>query len=84
MAAALLLYAVASYVIYHFVGNVRAFYYIPCLIPFAVVQIPRWHDTDRSAWYAIWGLVPGFNLLIALVLGFIPGTNGTNRYGVPR
>lgn len=56
---------------------------IALLIPFAAIQVPRWHDTDRSAWYALWALLPGLgmNLYIAIPLGLIPGTKGQNQYG---
>jgi uncharacterized membrane protein YhaH (DUF805 family) len=79
--AALLFFAAASYLITSVFGTLRTHTYIVFLVPFSVVQIPRWHDTDRSAWYALWGLVPGFNLLIAIILGLIPGTKGTNQFG---
>jgi uncharacterized membrane protein YhaH (DUF805 family) len=79
--AALLFLAAASYLIATIFGTLRTYSYVVFLVPFSVVQIPRWHDTDRSAWYSLWGLVPGFNLLIAIILGLVPGTKGTNRFG---
>jgi uncharacterized membrane protein YhaH (DUF805 family) len=81
IAIALLFFAAASYLITSIFGTLHGYMYIIWLVPFSIVQIPRWHDTDRSAWYALWGLAPGFNILIAIILGLIPGTKGANRYG---
>jgi uncharacterized membrane protein YhaH (DUF805 family) len=54
---------------------------VTLLIPFAIIQVPRWHDMGRSAWNALWGLVPGIGILIAIPLGLIRGTRGPNQYG---
>lgn len=46
------------------------------------VQIKRWHDLDKSGWWAMLSLVPIIGWIWILVeCGFFEGTPGTNRYG---
>ena len=46
------------------------------------VTIKRLHDIDKSGWYVLLGLIPLLGQLALLILaGFVPGTQGTNRYG---
>lgn len=49
--------------------------------PTAVIYIKRWHDIGRSGWLALLNFVPIVGLILWIVLGFIPGTPGTNKYG---
>lgn len=50
--------------------------------PNLAVQAKRWHDTDRSAWWILIGLVPLIGGLWALIVtGFFSGTKGDNRFG---
>jgi uncharacterized membrane protein YhaH (DUF805 family) len=50
--------------------------------PSLAVQAKRWHDTDRSAWWILIGLIPIIGGLWALVVtGFFGGTPGDNRFG---
>jgi uncharacterized membrane protein YhaH (DUF805 family) len=41
----------------------------------------RWHDFNRSSLFNILLAVPVLGLLCQIVLGALPGTQGTNRYG---
>jgi uncharacterized membrane protein YhaH (DUF805 family) len=46
------------------------------------VQIKRWHDRDKSAWWALLNLVPVIGTLWILIeCGFLRGTDGRNRFG---
>lgn len=46
------------------------------------VQVKRWHDRNKSGWWVLVNLVPVIGTLWALVeCGFLPGTNGSNRFG---
>lgn len=48
------------------------------------VQIKRWHDRNKSAWWALLNLVPVIGTIWVLIeCGFLPGTAGPNRYGPP-
>ena len=60
---------------------------------FWLVQIPlfwiglaimakRWHDQDKSGWFSLLLLIPLLGVLIVIImLGFIGGTPGPNRFG---
>lgn len=46
------------------------------------INIKRWHDHDKSAWFVLIHFIPVVGSLIAFfVLGFLRGTNGSNRFG---
>ena len=52
--------------------------------PSIALSVKRWHDLDRTGWWALINLVPQWGWLIALVAnGFPKGTPGVNRYGPP-
>jgi uncharacterized membrane protein YhaH (DUF805 family) len=65
--------------------RVVAFALFPVWVVVALAtQTKRWHDREKSGWWVFITLVPLFGLLWALIeLGFLPGTDGTNRYGAP-
>lgn len=47
-----------------------------------LLSIKRFHDMNRSGWFAILMLIPILNLAVGLFwLGFVMGTEGENRYG---
>ena len=54
-----------------------------CLLVWTIlaVQAKRWHDLGYSGWTVLIQLIPVIGFLIALVIGFIRGTSGPNRYG---
>jgi uncharacterized membrane protein YhaH (DUF805 family) len=41
----------------------------------------RLHDTDKSGWLLLLGLIPFIGWIIVLVLLVLPGTPGQNRFG---
>jgi uncharacterized membrane protein YhaH (DUF805 family) len=46
------------------------------------VQVRRWHDRDKSAWWLLINLIPLIGGLWALIEnGLLAGTEGANRYG---
>lgn len=55
-------------------------YSLAVLLPSIAVAVRRLHDTDRSGWWVLIGLVPlvGLVLIIFLVM---KGTDGDNRFG---
>ena len=54
----------------------------PALVNFAVLA-KRWHDRNKSAWWAFIHLVPVIGVLWTFVeLGFFKGTLGKNRFGL--
>ena len=56
-------------------------YSVIALIPGIAVTIRRLHDTDRSGWNILWGLVPLIGGFILLYFYVTEGTQGPNRYG---
>jgi uncharacterized membrane protein YhaH (DUF805 family) len=50
-------------------------------VPNLAVIVRRLHDTDRSGWNILWGLIPGIGALILLYFYVTEGTRGPNRYG---
>ena len=50
---------------------------LPCL----AVTIRRLHDTDRSAWWLLIGLIPMVGGLVLLFFYIQAGTEGKNQFG---
>ena len=44
------------------------------------VGTKRLHDVGRSTWWVVLCFIPLVGLIPLLVLGFLPGTNGPNKY----
>lgn len=62
------------------VGVMSGIYYLAVLIPGLAVSVRRLHDTDRSGWMMLIGLIP----CVGLVLLFFmvqDGTRGRNKFG---
>jgi uncharacterized membrane protein YhaH (DUF805 family) len=56
--------------------------FIPLFWISLAIYAKRFHDQDRSAWFILLGLIPFVGGLILLImLGFLAGTPGTNRFG---
>jgi uncharacterized membrane protein YhaH (DUF805 family) len=51
------------------------------LVPSLAVGFRRLHDTDRSAWWLLIGLIPLIGGVALLVFYCLPGTPGPNRFG---
>jgi uncharacterized membrane protein YhaH (DUF805 family) len=51
------------------------------LIPGLSAGFRRLHDTNRSAWWMLIGLIPILGGLVLLVFYCLPGTPGPNRFG---
>lgn len=50
------------------------------ILPALAVTARRLHDTDRSGWWILVGIVP-FGGLVILIMCVLPGTSGPNRFG---
>ncbi len=57
-------------------------YGLAMIVPSIAVAIRRLHDTDKSGWLLLLGLVPLLGFIILLVFYIQEGTNGPNQYGV--
>jgi uncharacterized membrane protein YhaH (DUF805 family) len=51
------------------------------IVPGLAVTIRRLHDTDRSGWNILWGLVPLIGAFMLLYFYIGDGTPGPNRFG---
>jgi len=51
------------------------------IIPGLAVTIRRLHDTDRSGWNILLGLIPLVGAIVLLVFYVTEGTRGPNRFG---
>jgi uncharacterized membrane protein YhaH (DUF805 family) len=56
-------------------------YGLATLIPGLAVTIRRLHDTDRSGWNILWGLLPLVGGFILLYFYVSDGDHGSNRFG---
>jgi uncharacterized membrane protein YhaH (DUF805 family) len=54
---------------------------IGLLVPMIAVQVRRLHDTDRTGWWVLIGLVPLIGTIVLLVFYLQRGTDGDNRFG---
>lgn len=75
---------VLLYIILAAVGASRAIadlYQLAVLLPSIGVQIRRLHDTDRSGWWILFGLIPIIGWIVMIIWLASRGTPGPNRYG---
>ncbi len=56
-------------------------YSLAVFVPGLAVSVRRLHDTGRSGWYLLIGLIPVIGSLIVLVLMLLDSQPGANAYG---
>ncbi len=52
------------------------------ILPVLAVSVRRLHDTDRSGWWVLLGLVPVVGFIVLIIWYCTKGTAGDNRFGV--
>jgi len=62
-------------------GIVMAVFALAMLIPSIAAGIRRLHDTDRSGWWLLIGLIPLVGAIVLIVFFVTQGTQGPNKYG---
>lgn len=62
-------------------GILAGLWNLAVLLPYLGVTARRLHDTGKSAWLILLGLIPFIGALIVLLLCIPEGTNGDNQYG---
>jgi uncharacterized membrane protein YhaH (DUF805 family) len=62
-------------------GVLGAVYSLGILIPSITVGVRRLHDTDRSGWWMLIGLIPLIGGIVLLIFFCLRGTEGSNRFG---
>ena len=56
-------------------------YSLAVLIPSIAVSVRRLHDTDRSGWWLLIGLVPLIGAIVLLVFMVLDSKPDENQYG---
>ena len=62
-------------------GAVSVLYSLAVFIPTLAVSVRRLHDTERSGWWLLIGLIPVIGVLVLLVFMILEGHSGDNDYG---
>ena len=80
------LFNVIIYVVLGIIGALIKFPFLPLiylvavLIPSLAVTVRRLHDTDRTGWWILLGIVP-FGGIVIFIFTVMGSTPGDNRYG---
>lgn len=56
-------------------------YGLATFIPSLAVMVRRFHDQDKSGWFALLAFIPYVGGIIVLVFMCLEGTKGPNRFG---
>ena len=51
------------------------------LVPSLAVAMRRLHDTNRTGWWLLIGLIPFLGALVLIIFYLLDGTPGPNKYG---
>lgn len=51
------------------------------LLPNLAVSVRRLHDTDRSGWWLLLGLIPVIGTIVLLIFYVQPGNDDSNQFG---
>jgi len=62
-------------------GVIMSVFAVAMLVPSIAAGIRRLHDTDRSGWWLLIGLVPLIGAIVLIVFFVTQGTQGPNKYG---
>ena len=62
-------------------GVLSGLYALAVLIPSIAVGVRRLHDTGRSGWWILIGLVPLVGIIVLIVFFVADSQPGTNQYG---
>lgn len=62
-------------------GIIALAYNLAILLPSIAVSVRRLHDTDRSGWWMLIGLIPIVGPLVLIFFMIQEGTASANRFG---
>ncbi len=62
-------------------GGLALIYMLGTFIPSLAVAVRRLHDTNKSGWMYLIGLIPVVGVIILIVFLATEGTHGENQYG---
>src|SRR5690554_2296031 len=63
------------------IGILGSIYSLAVLIPSIAVGVRRLHDTDRSGWWLLIGLIPLIGAIVLIVFFVLDGSQGDNGFG---
>lgn len=63
------------------IGVLSGLYSLAVLLPGLAVSVRRLHDTGRSGWWLLIGLIPVIGALVLFVFFVLDGDAGENEYG---
>jgi len=64
------------------VGIIGVIIAIVCIYPAFALYAKRWHDRNKSGWWSLIAIIPIIGgVWILIELGFLKGTEGSNRFG---
>jgi uncharacterized membrane protein YhaH (DUF805 family) len=63
------------------IGILGGLFSLATLIPNLALGIRRLHDTDKSGWWILIGLIPLIGFIVLIVFYVMPGTRGDNKFG---
>ncbi len=63
------------------VGLLSTIYSLAILVPALAVLVRRLHDSGRSAWWLLLGLIPIIGGIVLLIFTVLDSTPGVNEYG---
>jgi uncharacterized membrane protein YhaH (DUF805 family) len=63
------------------IGLLSGVYCLAVILPSIAVQVRRLHDTNRSGWWILIGLIPLVGSLVLFVFSVLDSQPGANRFG---
>ncbi len=63
------------------VGILSLIFSLAMFLPSLAVSVRRLHDTDRTGWWVLIGLVPLLGLIVLIIFYVQDSTPGPNKYG---
>jgi uncharacterized membrane protein YhaH (DUF805 family) len=60
---------------------IRPLFHLATILPTIAVAVRRLHDTDRTGWWILIGLIPIVGWIILIIWYCEKGTPGPNRFG---
>lgn len=62
-------------------GILGSLYLLATFLPSLAVLVRRLHDTDRSGWWVLIGIIPLIGAIVVLVFACLDSKVGENRFG---
>jgi len=67
--------------VYNRSGLLTLLFSLAAFIPSLAVAVRRLHDSNRSGWWLLFGLVPIIGTITLFIFMIVGGTRGPNRFG---